>query len=77
MTYTLFFIPDYHFQKVFLCFPIGNFLNTFCGGPLVVDAPGQLPSLPPPIKSGSDAFTDRVRQRHDLIGCSETLATRN
>jgi len=29
-----------------------NFSLFFCGGPLVVEAPGQLPSLPPPLKSG-------------------------
>ena len=49
MTYTLFFTPDYQFQKVFLYFLIGNNLLLFCGGPLVVEAPGQLPSLPPPL----------------------------
>ena len=34
--------------------------TVFCGDPLVVEAPGQLPSLPPPpLKSGSgrDAVT--------------------
>jgi len=28
---------------------ITNFIYSFCGGPLVVEAPGQLPSLPPPL----------------------------
>ena len=46
MSYTLFFISDYQFQKVFLCFLRYNFFTVF-GGPLVVEAPGQLPSLPP------------------------------
>jgi len=48
MTYTLFFIPDYQFQKVFYV-SLGNNFYCFCGGPLVVEAPGQLPSLPPPV----------------------------
>jgi len=47
MTYTLFFIPDYQFQKVFFYVSLGNIFTVFCGGPLVVEAPGQLPSLPP------------------------------
>jgi len=50
MTYTLFCIPDYQFQKVFLNVSLGNnFLLFFCGGPLVVEAPVQLPNLPPPL----------------------------
>jgi len=49
MTYTLFFIPDYQFQKVFYVSLDNNFLLFFCGDPLVVDAAGQLPRLPPPF----------------------------
>jgi len=30
---------------------ITKYIYIFCGGPLVVEAPGQLPSLPP-LKSG-------------------------
>jgi len=46
MTYTLFFIPDYQFQQVFFYVSLGNnFVYCFCGGPLVVEAPWQLPSL--------------------------------
>ena len=48
MAYTLFFILDYQFQEVFLCFYVIIFY-CFCGGPLVVEAPGQLPILPPPL----------------------------
>jgi len=52
VTYTLFFIPDYQFQKVFFYVSLGNnFLLFYCGGPLVVEAPRQLPSLPS-FKSG-------------------------
>jgi len=51
MTYTLFFILDYQFQKVFYV-SLGNIFYCFCGGPLVVEAPGQLTSLPPALKSG-------------------------
>jgi len=51
MTYTLFFIPDYNFQKIFFYVSLGNIFYCFCGGPLVVEAPGQLLSLPP-LKSG-------------------------
>ena len=47
MTYTLFFIPDYQFQKVFIVSFGNNFFTFFCGGPVVVEAPGLLPSLPP------------------------------
>jgi len=32
-----------------------NFFYCFCGGPLVEEAPGQLPSLPPPLKSSPGA----------------------
>jgi len=49
MTYTLFFIPDYQFQKVFYVSLDNNFLLFFCGDPLVVDAAGQLPRLPSPF----------------------------
>ena len=71
MTYTLFFIPDYHFQKAFYVSLGNNFFTVFCGGPWATA------QFAPPIKSGPGSFTDRVRQRHDLIGCSETLAKRN
>ena len=53
MTYTLFFIPDYQFQKVFFT-SLGNIFTVFCGGPLVVEAPGQLPSLPLPLKPSTE-----------------------
>jgi len=34
MTYTLFFIPDYQFQKVFFMFPLGNnFFTVFVEAP--------------------------------------------
>ena len=33
------------FKKYF--YVLGNNFSLFCGGPLVVEAPGQLPSLPP------------------------------
>jgi len=39
------------FKKYFYVSLGNNFSTVFCGGPLVVEAPGQLPSLPPP-KSG-------------------------
>ena len=42
------------FKKYFYV-SLGNNFKTvfFCGGPLVVEVPGQLPSLPPsPLKSG-------------------------
>ena len=42
MTYTLFFIPDYQFQKVFYVFLSNNFLLFFfSGGPLLVEALGN------------------------------------
>jgi len=41
------FIPDYQFEKVFLCFLRYNFFTVFfCGGPPSCGGPGQLPSLP-------------------------------
>ena len=43
VTYTLFFIPDYQFQKVFLC---------FCGGPLLVATAQFAPAL---LKPGPDS----------------------
>jgi len=44
MTYTLFFIPDYQFQKVFLYISLGNnFLLFFGGCSLVVEALGNCP----------------------------------
>jgi len=52
MTYTLFLFQIIGFKKYFYV-SLGNiFFCFFCGGPLVVEAPGQLPSLPPPLKSG-------------------------
>jgi len=44
------FIPDHQFQKYFYVSLGNNFVYFFCGGPLVVEAPGKLPSSPP--KSG-------------------------
>jgi len=46
MTYTLFFIPRYQFQKYFYV-SLGN--NFYC---FFVEAPEQLPSLLYPRKSG-------------------------
>ena len=46
MTYTVFFIPDYQFQKVFLMFPYVISFYCFCGGPLVVEALGNCPVCP-------------------------------
>jgi len=35
-------------EVVVVVVPLGNyFFTVFCGGPLVVETPGQLPSLPP------------------------------
>ena len=52
MTYTLFFIPDYQFHKVFFNVFLGNnFLLFLCGGPIVVEALGSCPVCPP-LKSG-------------------------
>ena len=39
-------------ESIFMFPQVIIFLLFFCGGPLVVEAPGQLPSLPPPLKSG-------------------------
>jgi len=47
MTYTIFFYSRLSVSKGSL---VNNFL-VFCGGSLVVEARGQLPSLPP-LKSG-------------------------
>ena len=47
MTYTLFFIPDYHFQKVFFNVSLGNIFYCFRRGPLVVEALGNCPVCPP------------------------------
>ena len=46
MTYTLFFIPDYQFQKGFYVSLGNNFLLFFSGGPLVVEALGNCPVCP-------------------------------
>jgi len=54
MIYTLFFIPDYQFQKVFFCVSLDNILLFFCGGPLVVEALGNCSVCPPPVKSGPE-----------------------
>jgi len=41
MTYTLFFIPDFQFQKVFFYVSLGNnFFTVFCEGSLLVEALG-------------------------------------
>jgi len=39
----------------------------FCGGPLVVEAPGQLPSLPPPLNPALEQLTITARCR---VHCS-------
>jgi len=59
--YFVFVIPDYQFQKAlmisYFLFQIISLKKYFCfviifsGSPLAVEAPGQLPSLPP-LKSG-------------------------
>jgi len=46
MTYTLFFIPDYQFQKVFLFLWVVSFFTVFCGGPLLLEALGNCPVCP-------------------------------
>jgi len=51
MIYTLFFIADYQFQKVFYVSLGNNFFTVFCGGPLVVEALGNCPVCPL-LKSG-------------------------
>jgi len=49
MTYTRYFLFQIiSFIKYFYVSLRNNFFYCFCGGPLVVKAPGQLPSLPPP-----------------------------
>jgi len=53
MTYTCYFLFQIiSFNKYFYVSLGNNFFYCFCGGPLVVEAPGQLPSLPPSLKSG-------------------------
>jgi len=47
ISYFLFHIIS--FKKYFYVSLGNNFLLFFCGGPLAVEAPGQLPSLPPPL----------------------------
>jgi len=41
--------PEGKTEKYFYIFLGNNFFTVFCGGPLVVEAPGQLPSFPPPF----------------------------
>ena len=38
-----------------------NFFTVFCRGPLVVEAPGQLPSLPPPLNPALHGFSYKQR----------------
>jgi len=51
VTYTLFLFQIISFKKYFYVSLGINFLLFSYGGPLVVEASGQLPSLPP-LKSG-------------------------
>jgi len=59
MTNTLFFkFQIISFEKYF-CVSLGNIFYRFCGGPLVVETPGQLPSLSPapPVRRYASAGT--------------------
>ena len=54
MTYTLFLFQIISFKKYFYV-SLGNNFFTVLWRPLIVAAPGQLSSLPPPLKSGPGA----------------------
>ena len=47
MTYTLFFIPDYQFQKVFYVSLGNKFFTVVVEAALVVEALGNCPVCPP------------------------------
>ena len=48
-------------QKQYFYVSLGNiFLLFFCGSPLVVEAPGQLPSLPSQIRPCGLYFVERA-----------------
>jgi len=67
ITYTCYFLFQIiSFNKYFYVSLGNNFFYCFCGGPLVVEAPGQLPSLPPSLKSGL-----RRRRRRWPWRCSD------
>ena len=60
--HAIFLFQIVSFKKYFYVSLSNNFFTVFCGGPLVVEAPGQLPSLPPPLNSA--LFT-----AHSLLPC--------
>ena len=50
LLHAIFFYSRLSVSKSFFYVSLGNnFFTVFCGGPLVVEAPEQLPSLPPPL----------------------------
>jgi len=58
-TYKLYDLHAFLFQiisfKKYFHVSLGrNFFTVLCVGPIVVGAPGQLPSLPPSVKSGRE-----------------------